>query len=495
MSRVKIGWSKKETSINEGVALFGQMYLRVSEGIMDPLYATALVVDGGEGHVIFCTCDLEAHRENSITETIARVTKLRPEISPDSILMGVTHSHTAGSILPTPETSPDGKPVYDGVKYREFLISQCTAAIVEAWDNRAEGGIAYGYGYAVVGHSRRVVYSRDMSIGTSNRGVAPNGHAMMYGNTDKEEFRHYEAGADHFLNLMYTFDKDEKITGVLVNVPCPSQVTEHHIMQSSDYWHDVRCLVAEEFGENVYVMPQCAAAGDLSPRILHYKKAQQRRFELKYGAKLTGDPDTDKLNKCIMERKDIAERILQGVKEVYSWAKKDIMTEVPVAATCREIQLQRRRITEEEKKWCEETLEIMEKELPSPDSPDYSKALTMFRSVQNRNRGALRRYEEQDANPTISKRIFVARIGDAAFSTCSFELYMDYMHRIQARSPFLQTFVIQLAGDAGASYLATERAMEGKGYSASIFCNGVGAEGGQQYVEATLDALNELAAQ
>ena len=94
MSRVKIGWSKRETSLNEGVALFGQMHLRVAEGILDPLYTTALVIDSGEGHVIFVTCDLEAHRVDSISATIERVTALRPEISPDSILMGVTHSHT-----------------------------------------------------------------------------------------------------------------------------------------------------------------------------------------------------------------------------------------------------------------------------------------------------------------------------------------------------------------------------------------------------------------
>ena len=44
-----------------------------------------------------------------------------------------------------------------------------------------------------------------------------------------------------------------------------------------------------------------------------------------------------------------------------------------------------------------------------------------------------------------------------------------------------------------ASYMATERAMAGKGYSASIFCNQVGAEGGQQFVENALEMLQELA--
>ena len=87
----------------------------------------------------------------------------------------------------------------------------------------------------------------------------------------------------------------------------------------------------------------------------------------------------------------------------------------------------------------------------------------------------------------------VIRIGDIAFATTRFELYMDFMHRVQARSPFIQTFMIQMASFGGASYMATERAMAGKGYSASIFCNQVGAEGGQELVETTLELLNDLA--
>jgi len=489
MSRVKIGWSKRETSINEGVALFGQMHLRVAEGILDPLYTTALVIDSGEGHVIFVTCDLEAHRADSISATIERVTALRPEISPESILMGVTHSHTASSILPTPEMSPDGKKVYSGEKFRERLIEKSVEAIVEAWDTRAEGGIAYGYGYACVGNSRRVVYDRDMSIGQNNRGVAPNGHAMMYGNTAKPEFRHYEAGGDHFLNVLYTFDTENKITGILMNVPCPSQVYEHALLQSSDYWNDVREAVKAEFGEHVYVMPQCAAAGDLTPRQMHYKAAQKRRLELKYGVDLTDNKD----GRCAAERRDIAERIMAGVKEVLAWASKDIKTELPVKSICRTVDLRRRFITDEEKAWCEETLEIMKSQLPSPDAENYSYELTRYNSIKNRNNGALRRYAEQEENPTIRKNFYAARVGEVSFTTCPYETFMDYMHRIQARSPFMQTFVIQLAGDAGASYMATERAMANKGYSASIFCNQVGAEGGQQFVENALEMLQELA--
>jgi hypothetical protein len=146
MSQVKIGWAARQIAIEENVCLFGQMHMRVSQGILDPNMTIALVLDSGEGHVIFCCCDIEAHRGDSITKTMEKVTALRPEIDPGSIVMNVTHSHTGGTICETPATSPDGIPLYDGLKYREFVAQQSADAIVEAWDNRSEGGISYGYG-------------------------------------------------------------------------------------------------------------------------------------------------------------------------------------------------------------------------------------------------------------------------------------------------------------------------------------------------------------
>ena len=500
MSQIKIGWAARQIAIEENVCLFGQMYLRVSQGILDPNMTTALVLDSGEGHVIFCCCDIEAHRDDSIQRTIDKVVALRPEIDPGSIVMNVTHSHTAGSICPTAKESPDGIPLYDGLKYREFVAQQSADAIVEAWDNRKEGGISYGYGYAVVGHSRRVWYSVDKGSNGKELVVAPNGHAMMYGKTNDPAFSHYEAGADHFLNLMFTYDAAGKVTGAIVNVPCPSQVVENFYKQSADYWHDVRQLVKETFGEDVMVMPQCAFAGDLSPRILHYNKAQARRFGLKYNMGYepgnTHAGSQGDYNKRMAERKDIAERIVEGMKEVYAWASKDIQTEVPIRAVYQPIALTRRLITDAEKLECEETLELAKNSVPKPEDStpeEYSKALTRYNSFKGRNLRALERYEEQKTVRTQERGFHCVRVGDVAFATSPYETYMDYMHRIQARSPFIQTFTIQMASFGGASYMATKRAMEGKGYSASIFCNQVADQGGQELVEATLCLLNELA--
>jgi hypothetical protein len=315
-------------------------------------------VDGGEGQdaVFFVSCDVTSITMpvlNAVKEKMAKY----PHIPGQNIVLNATHTHSSSATFDTAEKSPDGRDIYPGAKYREFFTDMIVEAVCEAWETRKEGGIAYGYGYAVVGHSRRVIYSVDQ--GKANPlSAAPNGFGVMYGGTNKPEFSHYEAGADHFLNAMYTFDGENRLTGIVANVPCPSQVTEHLRMLSADFWGDVRELMAEKLGPDVYILPQCAPAGDLAPRILHYLQAQARRMGLKYGMgydveKAKQRLSADDMNKRFAERKDIAERIVASVEEIYGWAKKDIITHARVKHHSWKQPFKRRTVTEEEMKACQ----------------------------------------------------------------------------------------------------------------------------------------------
>ena len=508
MSTVKIGWAKREISTTEPVSVPGQMYLRISEGIHDPLYVTALCVDGGEGQdkIIFLSCDIVTPWVGILQPIRDKLKERRPEIPEEGFILNVTHTHSSISLSGSATKTPDGADMFPGDKSREIFCELAAQAIIEAWDTRAEGGIGYGYGYAVIGHSRRVVYFKDQKLARnaekSRDFMTPSGYGVMYGNTNDPLFSHYEAGADHFMNLMFTFDAAQKLTGIVVNVPCPSQLSEHFTKLSADYWHDVRTLVAKEFGPDVFVLPQCAAAGDVSPRVLHYKQAQARRMRLKYDLpyedKLVKRNNEHEYNKVMGERYDIAERIVEGVKEVYAWAKKDIQTEVAVRHKVTQMALERRKITEEEKAWCEENLELLKDMAPKAEEmtpEEYRMAITNHQSKVNRNRGGLERYEDVKKNPTLNMQSHTVQIGDIAFATIRFETYIDFMHRLQARSPFIQTFVIQMAGTEGGNYLATHRGAEAKGYSASMFCNMVSADGGHQWVENQLAVLNEMKAE
>lgn len=98
--------------------------------------------------------------------------------------------------------------------------------------------------------------------------------------------------------------------------------------------------------------------------------------------------------------------------------------------------------------------------------------------------------------------LHVLRLGDVAIATNPFELFLDYGVQIEARSPAVQTFLIQLAGAKRdhAYYLPTPRAIAGgalddkpfTNYSATVMTGMVGPEGGQMLVDRTVAAIQEL---
>ena len=82
------------------------------------------------------------------------------------------------------------------------------------------------------------------------------------------------------------------------------------------------------------------------------------------------------------------------------------------------------------------------------------------------------------------------RIGDVGFVSEQYEYYFEFGQRIATRSPFIQTFVIELSA-VGGGYLATERATENGGCGTGYLCP-VSPKGGQEIVEESIKALKEL---
>ncbi len=103
----------------------------------------------------------------------------------------------------------------------------------------------------------------------------------------------------------------------------------------------------------------------------------------------------------------------------------------------------------------------------------------------------IQRYENADREPPYRMELHVLRIGDVAIATNPFELFVEFGLQIKARSPALQTFLIQHAANAGL-YLPTGNAIRGGGYSGLPHTNLVGPEGGQVLVEKSLSAIGEL---
>lgn len=296
-----------------------------------------------------------------------------------------------------------------------------------------------------------------------------NGLTRMYGNTKDPDFSHIEGYEDHYVDLLYTFDAQGDLTGVVVNLPCPSQETEHAMTISADFWHEIRTGIRQRLGEQVQVLGQCAAAGDQSPHRLWYKEAENRMLALR----------------DFTMRREIGRRVADTVAEVLPVARQDIRTDPPFRHEVRTIQLPRRMVTDEEAAGAREDLAKLEAEAAT--------GVNNYRLLRPCRR-VLERYEDQKSSPTIPMDLHVIRLGDVAFATNRFELFLDFGIRIKARSPAVQTFVVQLTANDGwtGNYLPSERAVANQGYGSSVYNSEIGPEGGQTIVEESVKTLNEL---
>jgi hypothetical protein len=176
---------------------------------------------------------------------------------------------------------------------------------------------------------------------------------------------------------------------------------------------------------------------------------------------------------------EVARRIVNGWEDAYEGARKDIRHDVVLHHRVQEIELPHRKVTE---------AEVAEARKEAAKYAGDPAQRWNYRWHQ----GVVERYEAQQAGTEgpCTMELHVLRLGDVAIATNDFELFTDYGVQIKARSPAVQTFIIQLAGSAG--YLPTERAVRGGGYSAVIQSSRVGPEGGQVLVDRTVEAIRAL---
>ncbi len=470
MSEIRIGWASCDVSPERPTRLQGQFYERISEGIGDPITATVLALegtrpDGSADCAVIVSCDrvgIPEHLQQAVRDAVG---DRLPDVDPLKIVLNATHTHDAPGVDLTAgygwdhesgQDRAEDSDVMTGAEYVPFFAERVANAAVEAWENRAPGGVSRAFGHAVVGHNRRAVYMDNS--------------AQMYGRTNREDFSHIEGYEDHSVDMLFTWDEAGLLTGIVVNIACPSQVEEHLTVVSADYWHETRIALRERYGEDLFVLPQCAPAGDQSPHFLLYKEQEQTMRE----------------RRGVTERQEVARRIARAVDDAYELAREAVSHSVPLAHVVRTVDLPARKVTDEEAESARADIERLEAE-----QPDDARGESIRRTHIGRATRVLERHEAQGDDPMLPIELHVLRIGEVAMATNPFELFLDFGLRIEARSAAPQTMLIQLAAGAY-GYLPTERAVQGRSYGAEVVSNRVGPDGGQVLVEETLKDIESL---
>lgn len=502
---INIGWSRKDITPDRNVFLAGQFHVRISEGVMDPVTATAMSIEsagstGKKDQAVMVSCDLVTVSNELRDMVRERIRKMTPDLDPENVFLGATHTHTA------PNPGSDGyKPQVFGIgydsdmdeeterkagmalfselnvmppaEYIEFASGRIACAVSEAWKNRRPSGISYGLGHAVIGRNRRISFK--------------NGSSIMYGKASSPDFSHVEGYEDHSVYAMMTYEEGGKLTGIVANIPCPSQVIEHLYMISADYWHNTRREIRRRFGGDIYVMGQCAPAGDQSPHLLVGRRAEERMWRLKGRNAEENAP-----------REEIAHRIADAIEDILPYAGKEIDWNPGFRHRREIVDLPRRMISEKDvEKALEESLPHREKYMKlaagieknpgTRKEPRWCTGISSAYRLMKRGERVRERLETQKKNPAMPIELHVMKIGETVFATNPFELYIDYAVKIRELSKATQTFLVQKAGCSG-TYLPSRRSIACGGYGSVPASTDIGPEGGDLLVEWTVSAINGM---
>ncbi len=433
------------------MALWGQMHTRISQSVESPVTAQVVALESREGDrqldaALLVSGDIIGLPQSALDALRKRVAERLPEFDVQKLFVSGTHTHTGPVFDETAYRIPKEGAVQPA-EYVQFFVERVSEAAAKAWQDRRPGAVAWGLGHAVVGQNRRAVYA--------------DGHAVMYGRTDQPDFRGLEGYEDHAVEVLFFFNRDKKPLAAAINLACTAQEVESHSAVNADFFHEVREALRAKYDPDLKVLGWIGAAGDQSPHLMFRQRAEDRMRELRGLTRL----------------QEIARRIVAAVDEAYDGARKDIRTDAVLAHRVARLELPVRMVTDEEAAAAKAKVESLSQD---PNN----------QTLVGWHQGIVDRHANQNSKPTHEVEIHVLRLGDVAIATNPFELFVDFGVQIKARSPALQTLVVQLVGVEG--YLPTARAVRGGGYSAVAESNTVGPEGGQVLVDRTVELLNSL---
>lgn len=470
---IHVGWAQVDITPGRSAAVAGMPMLRITDKVTSPLTATALALEapyeqGPDNRVVIVSCDLRGISEELLQAVRDELTANHPQVDGQAIIMGATHTHNA------PPLSAMGIPTDAMVEeeYIAFAAPRLAAAISQAWSSRKPGGVSFGLSHAVVGHNRLMANT--------------DGTSRMGGRLNRPDFSHVEGYEDAALNLLYTWDDQGQITGVLINAAVTAQTLQNESVIAADFWHETRQELRQRLGAKLYVLPQCSSAGDQMSRPWVYRPAEDRM------EKLMG----------LDRRQMMAKRIADGVMAIHEVMSRNIETTPALRHRSESVPLPRRVISQQDVDEAAQGAagmqEAYDKALADHkanpalmDDPKWVANATRFHRELRRAINVKDRYELQQKQSHLPVEMHVLRLGDMAMASNPFELYLDFGVQIKTRSPAVQTFVVELS-NGSFGYIPTQRSVAGGAYGATPASTYIGPEGGKELVDWTVQTLQSL---
>lgn len=495
---IYIGWAEESLVPEKKVSLAGQFYERISEYVESEITATAMAVESGGEQMILVSADIPSITDNQLDIAREKLKVLLPDFDTRKLIVAATHTHTshklgktAGPKFPGRGVSslevlkdflPEGK-IYEAKvdpdssvitpdEAIEFVTDKIALAAKNAWEKREEALFSNEFGRAAVGMCRRVSYD--------------DGSAQMWGDTNTANFVALEGGNDSGIELLYTFDKNKSLTGIVANIACPAQILEQRSFISADYWGRAKANLRSKLGDSIFLLGLCGAGGDQCPRdLVRWVEPEtpiddpnvKRPNVIVHKA----DPSMYDISGCNRVGKRIANEIVSVYEEITDYQSEAVFEHKVI-----NLDMPLRKATIEEYNHAIREIEYYIEKNKDKENFNFEDNARMHVHA-----GLISRYIRQQTEEVDRIEYHIIRLGNIAIATNPYELFLDYGNRIKARSKAEQTFIVQLCcGSHG--YLPTEKAEKGGHYSAYISSGTTGHEGGDLLTRHSINEINKM---
>jgi len=435
---LKAGTSSKNISPKKGIALAGYPHhQRYNTGIHDPLYATCIYLDNGEEKLAIVSLDLLFFSKKYVNYVREKASKLTG-IPEKNIIITCTHTHSgpwASGMLDIEALEKGYKPDPD---YISFLIEKIVSVICDACKNTFDARIGFQKGYC----------GKEHGIGGNRRDPS--------GPSDPE------------VCVMAVQDLSGLWRACIVGYALhPTVLHEDNTLVSADYPGSIRKYLSRKMpGMNVLFLQ--GASGNQSTR--YFRNSQT--FE---------------------EAERIGAQIGREAKTVIDSLKLQNSAKIFVNSTELDISIREFPSLEEATKAVEEAKEIYEK-LKESGAP--------YIDIQNANLKLLGAedilgYVQMLENgkkidileDEIPAELTVIGIGDARIACVPGEIFVEFGLDIKEKSPYKNTFVVELANGCLPGYVYTKEALEYGGYETDTSM--LSPETGYAFVKTILSMLDK----
>lgn len=499
MNALKIGWSEIDITPDQKASLQGQFAERISKYVEKPITATAMAIEKDEEQAILVSVDINGISYNLLDEVRKILSANEAGIDINKIIIAATHTHTA-PVYPRYQSTakcgmkqtfrslleqelPDNRKYIENVNISqnddiitpdemfELLSQRLSKVIIDAWSNRKTAYIVNEFGRVAVGQCRRATYT--------------DGSAKMWGDTYTAVFEELEGGSDSGMELLYVFDENKKLTGMVSNIACPAQCVQHRTFISPDFWGEVKMHLRNRFGEDTYLLALCGISGDQCP--VDLIRFVEPESDLNDPNIIRNNIPKRKADPSMFDvggMKKIGKRIAREIIDIYDDGI-EVIEDIPeFIHNVQTIHLPVRKVTLEDVDKAKKR--IREYIIAKGDDVNYNDTAYL-----NGYLGDMARFELQELMEILEAEIHIVRIGNIAIATNPFEPFIKYGNQIKARSKAEQTFLVQLA-NGFEGYIPTKKAENGGHYSGFTASGITGHEGGDILVRETVRGINVM---